>query len=135
MRQPLEDGDVTISRAAGSLTFPARFMLVAAMNPCPWGYYSDPKRQCRCSVRQIENYRQRTSGPLLDRIDIHCEVPLVDFRELSHNSASGEKSELIRGRVVEARRIQEARFRKSASASSAPLDITKVVAMILEYGD
>jgi magnesium chelatase family protein len=110
-------------------------MLVAAMNPCPCGYYSDPKRQCRCSVRQIENYRQRTSGPLLDRIDIHCEVPLVDFRELSPNSASGEKSELIRGRVVEARRIQEARFRKSASASSAPLDITKVVAMILEYGD
>ena len=92
MRQPLEDGDVTISRAAGSLTFPARFMLVAAMNPCPCGFYGDMKRQCRCSPRQIENYRQRISGPLLDRIDIHCEVPLVDFRELS--SQHGHRREI-----------------------------------------
>lgn len=113
MRQPLEDGDVTISRAAGSLTFPARFMLVAAMNPCPCGYYGDLKRQCRCSSKQIENYRQRISGPLLDRIDLHVEVPLVDFRELSNSSATGEKSETIRARVVEARRIQQERFRKS----------------------
>lgn len=122
MRQPLEDGDVTISRAAGSLTFPARFMLVAAMNPCPCGFYGDMKRQCRCSPRQIEQYRQRISGPLLDRIDIHCEVPLVDFRELSQNSASGEKSEVIRARVIEARRIQETRFRKSANATNSSMN-------------
>lgn len=87
-RQPIEDRQVTIARAAGSLTFPANFMLIAAMNPCPCGYYSDPKRQCRCSVRQIENYRQRISGPLLDRIDIHCEVPLVDFRKLSFDGVA-----------------------------------------------
>eukprot|EP00903_Cladosiphon_okamuranus_P003478 g3476.t1 len=113
MRQPLEDGHVTISRAAGSLTFPARFMLVAAMNPCPCGFYGDVKRQCRCSVRQIENYRQRISGPLLDRIDIHVEVPLVDFKELSTDSVSGESSGLIRERVAEARRIQVERFKSS----------------------
>jgi magnesium chelatase family protein len=121
MRQPLEDGDVTISRAAGSLTFPARFMLVAAMNPCPCGFYGDIKRQCRCSPRQIENYRQRISGPLLDRIDIHCEVPLVDFRELSADSPPGEKSAAIRSRVVEARRIQQERFKKSAIRTNSAM--------------
>ncbi len=121
MRQPLEDGDVTISRAAGSLTFPSRFMLVAAMNPCPCGFYGDMKRECRCSSRQIENYRQRISGPLLDRIDLHVEVPLVDFRELSGNSPTGEKSETIRARVVEARRIQHERFRKSANATNSAM--------------
>jgi magnesium chelatase family protein len=121
MRQPLEDGDVTISRAAGSLTFPARFMLVAAMNPCPCGFYGDMKRECRCSPRQIEQYRQRISGPLLDRIDIHLEVPLVDFRELSSNAASGEKSETIRERVVAARRIQNERFRKSSNTTNAAM--------------
>jgi magnesium chelatase family protein len=99
MRQPLEDRDVTISRAAGSLTFPANFMLVAAMNPCPCGFYGDSKRQCRCSSRQIENYRQRISGPLLDRIDIHVEVPLVPFRELSSDSDGGESSAVIRAHV------------------------------------
>jgi magnesium chelatase family protein len=103
LRQPLEDGHVTISRAAGSLTFPARFMLVAAMNPCPCGFYGDSKRQCRCSVRQIENYRQKISGPLLDRIDIHVEVPLVDFRELTSDAITGESSAIIRERVAAAR--------------------------------
>jgi len=96
-------------------------MLVAAMNPCPCGFYGDSKRQCRCSSRQIETYRQRISGPLLDRIDIHCEVPLVDFRELSSNAATGEKSETIRERVVEARRIQSERFRKSANATNSSM--------------
>jgi len=110
MRQPLEDGHVTISRAAGSLTFPARYMLVAAMNPCPCGYYGSTKNQCRCSYRQIENYRQRISGPLLDRIDLHVEVPLVDYRELSSAAASGEKSASIRQRVVTARQSQRDRF-------------------------
>ena len=83
MRQPIEDGKVTISRAAGSLTFPAEFMLVAAMNPCPCGYFGDLKRECRCSPIQIQRYRQRISGPLLDRIDLHVEVPAVEYRDLS----------------------------------------------------
>lgn len=110
MRQPLEDCNVTISRAAGSLTFPADFMLVAAMNPCPCGFYGDAKRECRCSPpRQIESYRQRISGPLLDRIDLHVEVPLVDYRELS-STQEGESSEKIRQRVVSARNVQTERF-------------------------
>jgi magnesium chelatase family protein len=121
MRQPLEDGDVTVARAAGSFTFPARFMLVAAMNPCPCGYYGDFKRQCRCSPRQIENYRQRISGPLLDRIDLHVEVPLVDFRELTSNSSVGENSATIRERVMQARQLQHERFRKSGNATNAAM--------------
>ena len=83
MRQPLEDGQVTISRAAGSLTFPSEFILVAAMNPCPCGYFGDLKRECRCSPVQVQRYRQRISGPLLDRIDLHIEVPAVEYREIS----------------------------------------------------
>jgi magnesium chelatase family protein len=109
MRQPLEDGKVTISRAAGSLTFPARFMLVAAMNPCPCGYHGDPKRECRCSPRQIETYRQRISGPLLDRIDLHIEVPQVEYRELK-GGATGELSSIIRARVEAARAVQKERY-------------------------
>lgn len=109
MRQPLEDGHVTISRAAGSLNFPSRFMLIAAMNPCPCGYYGDLKRQCRCSPPKIEKYRQRISGPLLDRIDIHVEVPLVEYRELAGDTM-GETSELVRSRVEAARERQLKRF-------------------------
>lgn len=109
MRQPLEDGYVTISRAAGKFTFPCRFMLVAAMNPCPCGYLGDPKRACNCSPVHIERYRQRISGPLLDRIDLHVEVPSVDYKELRSESG-GETSEVVRGRVEEAREIQLNRF-------------------------
>lgn len=109
MRQPLEDGSVCISRAAGTLTFPCEFMLVAAMNPCPCGYYGDPKRECRCSPPQIERYRQRISGPLLDRIDLHVEVPTVEYRDLSCTEA-GERSEVVRARVVAARKLQLERF-------------------------
>ena len=127
MRQPLEDGDVTISRAAGSLTFPARFMLVAAMNPCPCGFYGDMKRECRCSPRQIENYRQRISGPLLDRIDLHVEVPLVDFRELS-SGAPGEKSADIRTRVIAARTTQLERFRKTTNRTNSAMGPRQVKA-------
>lgn len=126
MRQPLEDGYVTISRAAGSLTFPARFMLVAAMNPCPCGYYGDMKRECRCAPRQIESYRQRISGPLLDRIDLHVEVPLVDFRELSSDAASGDKSETIRQRVVAAREIQAERFKKFSNSTNSSMGSRQV---------
>ena len=126
MRQPLEDGQVTISRAVGSLTFPASFMLVAAMNPCPCGYYGDLKRQCRCSPRQIETYRQRISGPLLDRIDLHVEVPLVDFRELSSDTNLGEKSEVVRQRVITARGVQSQRFRQFPNSTNSAMGSRQV---------
>lgn len=109
MRQPLEDGYVTISRAAASLTFPCRFMLVAAMNPCPCGYYGDPKRECRCSPIQIQRYRAKISGPLLDRIDIHVEVPAVKYHDLA-SELKGEPSAVIRDRVIRARQVQMERF-------------------------
>ena len=109
MRQPLEDGQVTIARAAASLTFPCRFMLVAGMNPCPCGYYGDSKRECRCSPIQIQRYRAKISGPLLDRIDIHVEVPAVKYHDLA-SEAKGESSSLIRERVIRARQVQQARF-------------------------
>ena len=109
LRQPLEDRFVSISRAAGTMTFPADFVLIAAMNPCPCGFFGDPKRECRCSPGQIERYRNRISGPLLDRIDIHVEAPAVAFQELSGGDP-GESSAAIRGRVVQAREVQKTRF-------------------------
>jgi magnesium chelatase family protein len=110
LRQPMEDSWVTISRAAFSLTYPANFMLVAAMNPCPCGYYGDPNRACSCAAPQIQKYRSRISGPLLDRIDIHVDVPAVKFRELS-SERKGEPSALIRERVQKARERQQERFK------------------------
>lgn len=110
LRQPLESGEVTISRAVGSFTFPARFMLVAAMNPCPCGFYGSLQRQCRCSVGQIHHYRGKVSGPLLDRIDIHIEVAPISEGDLM-GRARGEASASVRERVTRARQIQEARFR------------------------
>ena len=109
LRQPLEDKIVTISRAQGSLTFPANFMLVAAMNPCPCGYYNDPVKECTCSLTNVLRYQKRISGPLLDRIDIHIDVPRVDYEKLSGDRLS-EKSETIRARVECARERQRARF-------------------------
>ncbi len=109
MRQPLEEHSVTISRAMGSVKFPARLMLVAAMNPCPCGFRGDPKRQCNCSPMQIERYLGKISGPLLDRIDIHVEVPSVPFRELS-NDRPGTTSETMREQVQQARKVQVRRF-------------------------
>ena len=109
LRQPLEDGRVTISRALSSLTFPSSFMLVAAMNPCPCGFYTDPNRECTCTIPQILRYRSRISGPLMDRIDIHIEVPAVRYRDLT-GEASGEGSETIKGRVNRARELQRLRF-------------------------
>ncbi|MDZ4198932.1 MAG: YifB family Mg chelatase-like AAA ATPase [Kiritimatiellia bacterium] len=109
LRQPLEDGQVTISRAAASVTFPCRFMLVAAMNPCPCGYAGDLQRECRCSPNQTARYRSRISGPLLDRIDIHIEVPAVRYQDLS-SLTPGEPSADIRARVIRARAIQTERF-------------------------
>lgn len=122
LRQPLEDGNVTISRATASLDFPSRFMLVAAMNPCPCGYAGDPKRECRCSSGKIQNYRNKISGPLLDRIDIHIEVPPVRYRELS-SLAAGDSSDAIRERVTVCRERQRARFRKSSSQVACNADM------------
>jgi len=110
LRQPLENGDVTVSRAVASITYPAGFMLVAAMNPCICGYFGDERHQCACTPGQIHRYRHKVSGPLLDRIDIHIEVPAVPYKELS-NEYAGEKSEEIRKRVVAAREIQYDRFK------------------------
>jgi magnesium chelatase family protein len=110
LRQPLENGLVTVSRAVASVTYPASFMLVSAMNPCPCGYLGDSRHQCLCTPGQIQRYRRRVSGPLLDRIDIHIEVPAVPYKELS-TDLSGERSEVIRERVVRARDIQIERFR------------------------
>lgn len=109
MRQPLEDGKVTISRAAGSITFPSEFMLVAAMNPCPCGYFGDLKRECRCGPLQVQRYRQRISGPLLDRIDLHIEVPAVEYKDIASTRVE-ENSEAIRERVMRARERQQRRF-------------------------
>jgi magnesium chelatase family protein len=110
MRQPLEDGQVTIARATTSLTFPARFMLAAAMNPCPCGYFNDMTRECVCSPMQIQRYVAKISGPLLDRIDIHIDVPAVKYADLA-GKPPGEGSAEIRERVTEARAIQQQRFR------------------------
>jgi magnesium chelatase family protein len=109
MRQPLEDGSVSIARASMSLTFPARFTLAAAMNPCPCGYFNDAKRECHCTQPMIQRYLQKISGPLLDRIDIHIDVPAVNYKELRGN-ASPEGSEEIRARVLRAREVQLNRF-------------------------
>jgi len=116
LRQPIEDGHVTISRAVSSITYPASIMLVCAMNPCPCGYLGDPKHQCTCSPSQIHRYKQKVSGPLLDRIDIHVEVPAVPYKELSDDYC-GETSENIRKKVQGAKEIQIERFKKTAVSS------------------
>jgi magnesium chelatase family protein len=121
MREPLEEGRVVISRASGTMTFPANFMLVAAMNPCACGFYGDPKRECRCSPAMITRYRNKVSGPLLDRIDIHVEVPAVKYKEMA-GDATGEPSEKIRARVEYARVVQRERFGHS-NARMAPKEI------------
>jgi magnesium chelatase family protein len=109
MRQPLEDGHVTIARAAAALTYPARFTLVAAMNPCPCGFFGDPVKPCTCSQTVVHKYLQRISGPLLDRIDLHIEVPRLRHEELTSPPA-GENSTNIRQRVERARQSQQTRF-------------------------
>ena len=109
LRQPVEDGHVTIARAAAACDFPSRFMLVAAMNPCPCGYAGDERHECRCSSRQVRDYRNRVSGPLLDRIDLQIEVPPVPCRQLA-DLPSGESSAAIRARVLNAREMQRRRF-------------------------
>jgi magnesium chelatase family protein len=127
MRQPLEDGSVSIARAAMSLTFPARFMLAAAMNPCPCGYFNDRSRDCHCSQPMIQRYMSKISGPLLDRIDIHIDVPAVNYKEL-RGDPPPEGSPEIRQRVERARQVQLERFaaareRIYSNAQMAPKQI------------
>ncbi len=132
LRQPLEAGSVVITRARGTMSFPCEFMLVAAMNPCPCGYYGDPKRECRCSGNQVERYRQKISGPLLDRIDLHVEAPAVEYKDLSDNTPA-ESSATIRDRVVIARDIQQKRFAKSRKARKVTCNARMTHAQLKEH--
>jgi len=120
LRQPLEDGIITISRAQGTLSFPASFTLVASQNPCPCGYASDPDKNCSCSPMQIDRYRKKISGPLLDRIDLHVEVPRVDFEKLSSDTHA-ESSTNIRARVERARQKQIRRLQNSPFSSNSEM--------------
>lgn len=120
LRQPIEDGVVTISRAQGTLTFPAKFSLIASMNPCPCGYLSDPDRDCSCSPTQIIKYQKKISGPLIDRIDLHVEVPRIKFEKLSNENLS-EPSKSIRERVEAARKRQEKRFKNKKIISNSEM--------------
>ncbi len=120
LRQPMEDHHVVISRATGTLAFPANFTLVAAMNPCPCGFYGDPTRECSCSPAQVTRYQKRISGPLLDRIDIHVEVPRVDYDKLTDDRL-GEPSAAIRSRVERAREVQRQRFADSEITCNADM--------------
>lgn len=123
MRQPMEDGFVTISRASGRITFPAKFMLVAAQNPCPCGYLGDPKHECRDSTSEILRYQKKISGPMLDRIDIHLEVPAVEVEKLTgEDMLNGPSSLQIRKRVQKARDLQTKRFRKEKIISNSEMN-------------
>jgi magnesium chelatase family protein len=127
LRQPLEDKIVTIARAKGALTFPANFMLVGALNPCPCGFWGDPTHECTCSPSTVTRYQKRISGPLLDRIDIHVDVPRVPYEKLT-DARLGEASETVRGRVEAARQKQRARFAGTDIACNAdmrPADVRK----------
>jgi magnesium chelatase family protein len=120
LRQPLEDGHVTIARAHTTVEFPASFMLVAAMNPCPCGYFTDPRRPCKCSPPQIDKYLARISGPLIDRIDIHIEVPAVPFNEL-RSQTPGTDSDSMRQKVQQARQTQRERFKNHPTMTNAKM--------------
>lgn len=125
LRQPLEDGFVCVSRAVKSSIFPSSFMLVSAMNPCPCGYYTDPKKACRCNSTKIQNYLSKISGPLLDRIDIHIELPSIKYKELS-DTKDAEPSVVIKARVEEARAIQRERFKSEGIFYNAQMQ-TKLI--------
>ena len=121
MRQPLEDGEVTVSRAAGTVTFPSRFMLVCAMNPCKCGWYGHPSGRCRCTAQEVRRYHSRISGPLLDRIDLIVEVPALAYEELKQRDPA-EPSAEIKKRVDAARRIQRERFGGESTLTNARMD-------------
>ncbi|OGM75893.1 hypothetical protein A2382_02075 [Candidatus Woesebacteria bacterium RIFOXYB1_FULL_38_16] len=123
MRQPMEDGIISVSRAAGRVDYPSSFMLVAAVNPCPCGYLGHPRRECRCTERQISKYKKRISGPILDRIDLHINVPAVDVNKLQGEGIGiGETSSEIRRRVINARKIQEKRFNNTSIYNNARMN-------------
>ena len=126
MRQPLEDGTVTISRALQSTTFPADFMLIAAANPCPCGYRTDPRRSCNCTPPQVEKYMSKISGPLLDRIDIHLDIPAVPFHELSNRTAEGTSSDCMRKEVITAREQQSERFKRNSNMYNAQMSSRQI---------
>lgn len=122
LREPLEEGTVTVSRVRGSLAFPARFLLVAAMNPCPCGYAGDPEHACSCSPYQVLQYKRKISGPILDRIDLHVDVPRVKLEKLQESFDGAEPSEMIRGRVASARDRQRDRMREWQKKTNAEMD-------------
>ena len=131
LRQPMEDRTVTLARASGTLTFPANFTLVAAMNPCPCGFLGDPMRECRCQSSAIQRYQKRISGPLLDRIDIHIEVPRVEYEKLAEKRG-GEPSATVRERVTAARKLQEERYHGTglhANADMGPKELARFVTL------
>ncbi len=125
LRQPLEEKRISISRTKMTVEYPANFMLVCSMNPCPCGNFGDPVKECSCTPQQIQRYSGKISGPLLDRIDIHCEVPTVKYQELSSNR-KGEDSEDVRKRVIQARKIQENRFKDSKSFKNADMSSSEI---------
>jgi magnesium chelatase family protein len=125
LRQPLEDKVITISRAQGSLTFPANFMLVGAMNPCPCGYYGDPVKECTCSPSHVARYQKRMSGPFLDRVDIFVEVPRVDYEKLT-DERLGEESARVQARVAATRSRQQERFRETRLTCNAEMTPNEV---------
>lgn len=133
MRQPLEDGVVSISRSAGKVTIPCRFMLVAAMNPCPCGYHGDARHKCSCSPLQIQRYRSKISGPLLDRIDIHVEAPAISLEEIGSKSR-GESSAQMRERISKAREIQKKRFENAGFSNNAAMG-SKQIKMYCQLSD
>ena len=125
LRQPIEDGEVTISRVNGTLTYPCRMIVLAAMNPCPCGYFDHPTHPCSCSSQKVDRYLSRISGPLLDRIDLHVEVPPVEFAQLS-SSERGESSAAIRARVNKARQIQLERYKGTGIFCNSQLTAAKL---------
>lgn len=122
LRQPLEDGVIHVARAKASYTFPARFTLIAAMNPCPCGYYGDPEKQCTCNQQQINKYQRRVSGPIMDRIDLYVEVPHVKYEKLTDENMEGS-SQAIRGKVEKARQIQIERFKDDNIVTNSEMNI------------
>jgi magnesium chelatase family protein len=126
LRQPLEDGIITISRAQGTYQFPADFILIASKNPCPCGFLTDPERTCSCSPISIERYQKKISGPLLDRIDLHVEVPRVPFDDLSRTQKEAESSAMIQARVEEARHRQTVRYTTSATTTNATMSLKEL---------
>ena len=125
LRQPLEDGVITVSRASGALEFPAQFMLVAAMNPCPCGHATNPEKHCICSPALVSRYKRRISGPLLDRIDLHIDVPAIKYDKLA-SEKMGEDSQIVRARVQAARQLQQVRFKNDKIKTNSEMNLQQI---------